>query len=62
MEKTSKHDEYISKVEKFAVYVNSKEKVIGIYCTNEDSFIAQKSTALKKLRTLFNYKIQMVIK
>lgn len=62
MKNESKHDEYLSTVEKFAAYANSKEKIIGIYATNEDMLKAEKSPALKKLRKLFNYKIQMVIK
>jgi len=62
MKKTSKHDEYLQEVEKFSAYVNTKEKIIGIYSTIEDCKIAEKSVALKKMRNIFKYKIQMVIK
>lgn len=61
-EKTSKRDEYLERVKSFAAYVDSNENVVGIYATNEDCLIANKSIALKKLQSLFNYKIQMVIK
>lgn len=60
--KESKHDEYVGEAKKIAAYVNSQEKVIGVYCTNEDMLKAEKNFAIKKLKTLFNYKIQMVIK
>ncbi len=62
MEKISKHDEYLQAVEKFAVYVNTELKTVGIYATVEDSLRANKSKALKKLKTLFKYNVQMVIK
>lgn len=55
-------EEYIEKVKEFASYVDQKEKVVGIYATNEDALIAEKSFALKKLRNLYKFKIQMVIK
>lgn len=60
--KISKHDYYVGMVEKFASYVDTEEKIVGIYATQEDSLIANTSLALKKLRNTFKYKIQMVIK
>lgn len=62
MKKISKHDEYVEAVEKFAVYVNTSEKTVGIYATFEDAEIANKSKALKKLKNTYHYHIQMVIK
>lgn len=61
-EKISKHDEYVEKVKQFAVYVDSDIKTVGIYATNEDAARANRDHALKKLKNLYNYKIQMVIK
>ena len=58
----TKRDEYISEVEKFAVYVNTEEKIVGIYRTNEDLLKANKNYALKKLKNRFGYRVQMVIK
>ena len=55
-------DEYTEKVLEFAAYINHNEKVVGIYATNEECVIAESSFALKKLRNLYKYRIQMVIK
>lgn len=62
MAKISKHDEYVEQVERFAAYVNTKEMTVGIYNTPDDMLHANKNTALKKLRNLFKYHIQTVIK
>ncbi len=61
-QKVSKHDEYVEKVKEFAVYVDSEIRTVGIYATNEDATIANKSFALKKLKSLYRYHIQMVVK
>lgn len=58
----SKEQEYLEAIHKFAAYVNHDEMVIGIFATVEDSLVANKSKALKKLQSLFKWKIQMVIK
>ena len=60
--KQSKQEEYLEEVQKFAAYVNHDEGVIGVYATAEDALVAEKSFALKKLASLFKWKIQMVIK
>lgn len=60
--KISKHDEYYERVEKFAAEIDDEKKVIYIYSTVEDCKRAEKSLALKKLKTLFKYSIQMRIK
>lgn len=52
MEKTSKHDEYVSVVEKFAVYVDTKTKTVGIYCTNEDMLKAEKKQGFEKIKNI----------
>lgn len=57
-----KENDYIELVSKFAAYVKKKEKVVGIYCTNEDMLKANKNLPLKNLVKVFNYKIQTVIK
>lgn len=60
--KVSAHDKYVEIVQGFAAYVDTEEKVVGIYATPEDSLIANKSKALKNLRNTFKYHIQMLIK
>lgn len=55
-------DVYCDQVAEFAAYLDKKEKIVGIYATNEDSLVAERSLALKKLKNLYGYKIQMVIK
>ena len=62
MKKTTKHDEYFGVVKTFAAYVDEENKTVGIFSTAEDMIKANKSKALKKLTTLFNYHVQMVIK
>lgn len=61
-QKATKEYQYIETVESFAAYVNHNEKVIGIYCTNEDMVKANRSRALKSLKTRYKWKVQMVIK
>lgn len=60
--KILKEDECVERVQKFAVYVDKELRTVGIYATNEDALQAEKSSALKKLKSLYNYHIQMVIK
>ena len=60
-QKVSKHDEYLEKVQEFARYVDTKEKIVGINSDYKNSKIANDSFALKKLRKLYGYKIQMCI-
>lgn len=60
--KISKQDEYLEEVQKFAAYTNREEHTIGIYATPEDALVAEKSFALNKLKNLFKWRIQMVIK
>ena len=63
MEKKSiKHDEYVELAKQVVAYVNPKELIIGVYCDNNDMKKANKNLSVKKLKTLYNYKIQMVIK
>ena len=58
----TKHDKYVEEVEKFAVYVNTESKTIGIFATIEDMLKADKNFHLKKLKGLYKYHVQMVIK
>ena len=62
MRKDSKLEDYLDRVEKFAVYVDRKERIIEINSRREDLLTANKSYALKKLKNLYKYKIKMVIK
>ena len=60
--KTSKHDECVEKVKEIAVYVDSNTKTVGIFCVLEDMITAEKNIYLKKLKNLYKYSVQMVIK
>ena len=62
MTQISKHDEYVALTERFAAYVDTEQKIVGVYSTTEDMIRANKSKALKKLRNVYSYHIQMVIK
>ncbi len=55
-------DNYIEQVESFAVYVDKKNKIVGIYNTLNDCTIAETSYALKRLKNLYKFRIQMVSK
>lgn len=60
--KILKEDEYVGRVQKFAVYVDKELRTVGIYATNEDALVANRSKALKKLVNTYKYHVQMVIK
>ena len=58
MEKISKHDEYLQKVEKHAAYVDAENKIIGIYATITDSLKLKKVLLLKNLKHFINIKFK----
>jgi hypothetical protein len=60
--KSIKHDEYVELAKQVVAYVDTKELIIGVYCDNDDMRKANKNLAVKKLKSFYNYKIQMVIK
>ena len=62
MEKISKHDEYVESAKRHVAYIDTVEKIIGVFATPEDCLKAEKNLAIKKLKNLFKYHIQMVIK
>ena len=58
----SVHDKSVELAKLVVAYVDTKELTIGVYCTIEDMLKANKNRAVRKLTTLYKYKIQMVIK
>jgi hypothetical protein len=52
----------IVKNQKWCPYVNTTLKQVGLYATNEDMLLANKSKKLKKLVKKFGYSVQTVIK
>jgi ABC-type Fe3+-citrate transport system substrate-binding protein len=60
--KDAKHDEYVEIAKKIVAYVNPKELIIGVYADVDDMKKANNNLAVKKLKNLYRYKIQMVIK
>ena len=62
IKKTSDIDKQIELASKYSSYVNKTDKVIGVYSTTEDSLIANKNPAIKRLTKKYGFKIQMLIK
>ena len=64
MEKKTKKEEYIFEVKKFPflAYVDEKENIIGIFSDIDSMLSANKNLALKKLRKLYKFNVQMVIR
>jgi isopropylmalate/homocitrate/citramalate synthase len=61
-EKDTKHEEYVELAKKVVAYVHPADLIIGVYCDVEDMKRANNNFAVKKLKNLYRYKIQMVIK
>ena len=64
MEKQTKQDQYIGELKEkpWISSVDTKEKVVGVFSDTEDMIKANSSKALKKMRNLYKYHIQIVIR
>lgn len=56
------HDDYVDIAKKIVAYVDTTNKVIGVYSDTADMIKANNNLAVKKLKNKYNYKIQIVIK